>query len=425
MPFEEKIEKALAQATNYYLAAWKEKPSLEDALRNHFSRSYPRKPSSFDVNCSKGMKKMLSLCGDKFSCKHICGRLPVFYNLIDTTVDLSRQQISDMLHNIYQEYIEWNEETTVYFPVECIKVNGDEGVALGSVSFWNFNVLLEKNKRSAMLNQLLANQPKSGIPETVAAFSMIADLQKTHDVGKQIVNDVLNVIQFITPMPFVHKETPHFLLSEVAIRQHAATFTKRGDTLSVDSMYRTGSVLELSLPLIGDAKKMWDQAFGNDAIAIMQSQSNGALTEALRHAIYWHATGERENSRERAFIYYTMALEAILTQSGSQVSAQTAIAESIAIILGKSLKERLEFKKKAKELYRLRSQIAHGKMSPVNPFDLEVQRYFSYSTIKFVFSKRNEFHRQEDIAQYIENLKFTLPEPIVSAHVSNGEEKDA
>ena len=97
---------------------------------------------------------------------------------------------------------------------------------------------------------------------------------------------------------------------------------------------------------------------------------------------------------------------------------QTVMAESVALILGTSTENRLAIKKKVKKLYLLRSQIAHGKMNYVGNCDLETQRYFSYSTIKFIFSKKTEFNNQKDITNYIENLKFTLPDDIESTHVT-------
>ena len=421
MPFQENIEKALARATDYYWNAWNEKPSIADAFSHLSSNAYPQTPSAFDKDCCGGMEILLTHCGSKFSEKYIRKQLPVFYNLVDPTTELSKPEISEMLHAVYQKYIDWQEETTICFPVECIVVDGDEAVSFGQVSFWNFEVLLKK-KHGVFLDEWLKNTPKNYIPQTVASFSMIADIQKTNDTGKPIINDVLNVIQYVKPLFVVQKQTPHYSLSEIYPRRHAVTFRLQDDTLNVYSMYRTDSAVELHLPLCGNSKKRWDEALGNEAIAVMQSNGTNKIAEMLRQAIYWHAAGEREASYERALIYYTMALESIFTTLGSNVSTNATIADSLALLLGNDVKDRLEIKKKAKALYQQRSSLAHGKKNVVKHSDLEIQRGFSYSAIYFVLSKRNEFQKQEDIAQHFEDLKFTLPRDVKYANTPEAKE---
>ena len=94
------------------------------------------------------------------------------------------------------------------------------------------------------------------------------------------------------------------------------------------------------------------------------------------------AVAEKENSV--AFTQAMYGIESLLQyeQKGEMISKSivASIAENVAFLLGCNFDERKELEKQFKELYGIRSKIAHGKSNDISAYEvLDVIGFFEGS----------------------------------------------
>lgn len=91
--------------------------------------------------------------------------------------------------------------------------------------------------------------------------------------------------------------------------------------------------------------------------------NNTELEKKLLLAIEWIGQSYIERSPPSAFLKSAIALEILFTYNEKTIinsSILSQISESIALLLGEKLSERLEIESRIKKLYNLRSSIAHA-----------------------------------------------------------------
>lgn len=93
------------------------------------------------------------------------------------------------------------------------------------------------------------------------------------------------------------------------------------------------------------------------------ASNNTQLEKRLVLALSWLGQAYREDSVQNGFLKAAISLEIIFTHNENTIvnsSILSQIAESIALILGKDAEERIAIEKEMKELYSIRSAIAHA-----------------------------------------------------------------
>lgn len=103
------------------------------------------------------------------------------------------------------------------------------------------------------------------------------------------------------------------------------------------------------------------------------SENNTELQKRLLLAIEWIGQSYNEISPSSAFLKSAIALEILFTHNEKTLinaSILSQISESIALLLGDGLDERLEIESKVKNLYSMRSAIAHAGKTQVAQEDL-------------------------------------------------------
>lgn len=95
---------------------------------------------------------------------------------------------------------------------------------------------------------------------------------------------------------------------------------------------------------------------------------------ALGASAQWATDGaiNREDTA-MSFVFYCMALEAILGESGDPDAVTRSLSDRAAYILGRDVEEREKIRKVFAEIYRFRSKIVHGVWSGrITEFDSEL-----------------------------------------------------
>jgi hypothetical protein len=129
-------------------------------------------------------------------------------------------------------------------------------------------------------------------------------------------------------------------------------------------------------------------------------------------AVEWIGQSMADPSPPSAFIKAAIALEIIFTASKKAIitpSIVHQISESIALILGSSVDERLKLEKRVKELYELRSNIVHSGNKDINQADYKTLLEIARSVIIKILTsdKLNSVDSVEELYTILKRFKYS------------------
>ncbi|MGE4261445.1 hypothetical protein [Shewanella sp.] len=126
-------------------------------------------------------------------------------------------------------------------------------------------------------------------------------------------------------------------------------------------------------------------------------------------AIEWIGQSMAEQLPQSAFLKSAIALEVIFTYSEKAIitpSILNQISEGVALILGKSVSERLELESKVKKLYSLRSAIVHSGNKSISESDHQSMLGISRAVVAKLLTS-NTLKSIDSIEKMYELLKST------------------
>lgn len=158
--------------------------------------------------------------------------------------------------------------------------------------------------------------------------------------------------------------------------------------------------------------------------AIMTKYIQGNANQIENHlinAIRWVGMANNDDSNLTKHVQYTFALEALLSHRNKKELISPGIAyqlaEVTAFIIGETVNlditTKKELRKKVfhevKDMYDIRSQIAHGNDVHVSEHDIIRARRIIYSLISAILQNENiqKFKSLEEVRKWIEDLKFS------------------
>lgn len=111
-----------------------------------------------------------------------------------------------------------------------------------------------------------------------------------------------------------------------------------------------------------------------------------------------------------SFVQAITALESLLSTSSEGIVRN--VSDNYAFIFGRNFSERVELKKKVKELYDKRSKLAHGTISEVSNEECLKAIFYARNVINafLVDEKLKTIKNNRDFDKYIEELKFGATE---------------
>ncbi|WP_077609233.1 HEPN domain-containing protein [Clostridium sp. Marseille-P2415] len=149
------------------------------------------------------------------------------------------------------------------------------------------------------------------------------------------------------------------------------------------------------------SKRVWD---------LMEKQYLNDMETRVKEAIICISEATHQNDDGIAYMQCFLALEAILMEQDGFInkSITAQISEYVAFIIGKERNERISFEKEIKDLYTIRSSIAHGKNKKV--ISQELERIFIIVKIiiaKFLTDKKlMSIRNVKELRAHITDLKF-------------------
>jgi len=129
-------------------------------------------------------------------------------------------------------------------------------------------------------------------------------------------------------------------------------------------------------------------------------------------AVEWIGQSMADPSPQSAFIKAAIALEIIFTYNEREIitpSIMNQMSESIALILGSSVDERLKIESRVKKLYGLRSKIVHSGKKDISQADYKTLLEIARSVIIKILTsdKLNSVDSVEDLYTILKKIKYS------------------
>ena len=155
---------------------------------------------------------------------------------------------------------------------------------------------------------------------------------------------------------------------------------------------------------------LFESDLSNRVWELMEKQYLNDMETRVKEAIIWISEATHQNDDAIAYMQCFLALEAILMEQDGFInkSITAQISEYVAFIIGKDKDERISFEKEIKDLYSIRSSIAHGKNKKGISQQL-VRIFIIVKTIivKFLIDKKlMSIRNVKELREYITDLRF-------------------
>jgi len=155
-----------------------------------------------------------------------------------------------------------------------------------------------------------------------------------------------------------------------------------------------------------------DPSIGNDKIwELLLSKEKTNIQKRIISAIEWIGKANSEINNQNRFLFYVFAIESMLNFQEKTIitpSIAHSISESSAMILGCNYEERIIIEKNIKEIYSIRSAIAHGAEKEISDEELDLVMNISRNIV-IQFLTNNEltkFTVKDQFIEYIKKIKY-------------------
>lgn len=337
----------------------------------------------------------------------------MFNNKIDTlllTSKLTEKKITDAdissIINYFLELPVQNYQFIKNVNGICLK-NNDKPCKLGPFilynrSFYMQNIMLNPYKDNKDMDSILWQGFTSDYIVTINIKAR--DTDKVKDIAYELLNQLELFIYYSIGEP-----NPKF---DITIVSRLAYPYENHLILCDQEITRSTQNNRIELiPLDVDYFK--DVSIGNDIIWTFINNSNlDEMKTRIVSAIEWIGKANSENNIKNQLLFYLIAIESVFTRQEKTLvspSIASTICESAAYVLSTDAQERISIEKIIKELYEIRSAIAHGSEKKITKENIKLACHISVSIVR-QFLTNDELKnicKIQDFANYIKLKKYS------------------
>lgn len=359
--------------------------------------------------------------GDKYSERHLSNEVSDL--IVEALNSDDPVSFSALFEDLVTEYEQFSEKRTVFVPLSGIRLGVDE-FTIGNVSLVGMTDelmghILEHHKNIIMSMPYDSEEKERLIQEAqdvleknrgkvCARFTTVAEHRRAGERAKEEARRVIDLLVFATPAIYDERlQIAVGIEHEAAVRavrlitvldEQGRQFNRHYDNVGP---YQDFEVNEATINRLNDIGVM-------EVSAILQKPTD-KITEfenTILRGIHWLASALRQTERENAFLNLITCVETYLTpRDGNPIG--TAIAEGVALILGKNLSSRKAIKEKIKNYYRKRSGVSHGGEKAVLDSDYREMLETAGSLTVWMIQHHGEFKSMQDLLQWIEDQKLS------------------
>ena len=291
--------------------------------------------------------------------------------VIDYYIDSKRgDENTDIVNKLKQLDIN---KVHVFLPIYFIQIESDH-VSIGEINFVKFQSIKKYVQEQNLfvpndIDRILADEHFGNVPFVDCVIDA-----RDNDFAKEQAQirliEIINVLNFIIYSHIKGVET-FSAISNYGTIDRTFIFSNKNANISINthpSLIKRITIDEIREFLLGEGK-IYVNLFNQ-----LTNNNRSEIDNRIVNAINWigMAVAEKENSV--AFTQAMYGIESLLQyeQKGEMISKSfvASIAENVAFLLGRNFDDRRKLEKRFKELYGIRSKIAHGKSNDISVYDV-------------------------------------------------------
>lgn len=126
--------------------------------------------------------------------------------------------------------------------------------------------------------------------------------------------------------------------------------------------------------------------------------------ESLIRAVHWLATSQAQVELQNRLLNLNTAIETLLTDSRGGITAQ--VAESVALLIGRSFEERKQIKTFISRMYRQRSAVSHGGAKTLIEADVNNLRRMVARLITTLVRHKDQWTSKDQVNGWLERKRL-------------------
>jgi hypothetical protein len=302
--------------------------------------------------------------------------------------------------------------------LERIKVP-PEGFEFGKVFFCDHahqairfyeQKITKAEEQRANNNPIIAAFPKNANQYTFfRIFIEAGDDDAARQIAQSELESTLDILNFFASFFYLKDRLPA-LCEHHKHERKEAVFLRKKDSEGFNIQFANNFYHEVFDPLKISNDKEVSSAFKKTSELLCGQQNN--WSERLISAIKWAGKGSVTRNRENAFMFYSIALEALLLGQAHHEQLSYKLRLRAAHMLGLKNSSRAKIRNRVSQLYSIRSKIVHCGSNKLSQSDLEELRIVTQSCIVRLLSDPifKDFSKEEDLENWFEEMVVFGPE---------------
>lgn len=343
----------------------------------------------------------------------------LYKSLCKVEKDVSLQEFNHHIHNllIKNEFNDFESIKKYYekYPMEeynFIKVA--YGITINKINFKEYKgiTLIKKDfieeyiKKNVLKKNVVPHFYKELKTDDDVVYMNIKCLAKDSDKAIEYAKErfklIDNYLRFM--LKFSNSEEIRFGFYNLNHESTSGMYGYNNDIFISISEQKDSMCIDTFLEFLFESDlsdKVWE---------LLENQNLNDMEIRIKEAIIWLSEATHQNDDAIAYMQCFLALEAILMEQDGFInkSITAQISEYVAFLLGIEREERIRIEKEMKELYSIRSSIAHGKNK--KGIDQELKRIFmivKLIVMRFLNDKRLiKICNIKELRELITYLKF-------------------
>ena len=233
------------------------------------------------------------------------------------------------------------------------------------------------------------------------------DSKKAESISEQLFY-ILELLVYFAKGSIKPDYGIHIITQSKSFQQNSIIFGK--GTVSQPSSMK-GSFI----PLYLDDPYIQAEVNGNNKIwNFIGNNSLTELEQRLLESMQWLGRAHYETDTKTKFLEYMIAIESIFSVSEKVLispSVASTIVDSLTLLLITDVNNRLNFEKIIKNLYGIRSAIAHGGLKDIDEKSISEISQIAESAVRiFLYDEYlSTLKSTQELIAYVKKLKYNIP----------------
>jgi hypothetical protein len=367
----------------------------------------------FDWDLDEQFKNLIRELMKRSGCEKTHSWTLVFRAMTDFYGRLANRMVGDPvkeLSDLFASYEDYTEIHSAYLILDGVRVYQDLNLGGVDIFYCNgekFDEMLrlgqfesdkDDEKSKAQLESYVTKLRSQFVEKTLMRYKACAEPFKVNELAIEQCRRVIDLLRYAA-RSIEHKSyrigfegenkgTDNFILSKSFI----GNFPNTPKDFRLD-----GEAYEL-MRGIG--------VFPLSELLLKPVSSLTEIEDSLLNAVRWFASAVNQVEENVSFLHFVICLESLFTSIDKSIPIASTISDSVAFLCADTKSQRVKIKREVKDLYDLRSSIAHGGKHAVAAPRLDRVAIAAQASIRKIIDHKDSLITKVDLARYIDELKY-------------------